>query len=211
VLSTLHSRTLHSNTLFILALSAFSYSLHSLYSHTVLSSCTLLPPLDSELSHSLYSRLCTPCDLDSLCSAFSHSLYPAFLHSLCFRICALVSVLSIVLESRVLRVREYTDCEGTESRMQSRECNARAQRMTRALCVPLLQVLQVQDSRASIRQLGEHTVASVHTTSARTIPVHDCLTALIPQYTAPCPLPCAAGAHHCSSAQLLAHSDELLE
>ena len=86
--------------------------------------------------------------------------------------------------------------------------------MIRALCIPLLQVLQVQDSRAGMRHttIGcEHTVASVHTTSASTIPVHDCLTALIPEYTAPCPLPCAAGAQYCSSAQILAHSDELLE
>ena len=44
--------------------------LHSLYSHIVLSSCTLLPPLDSVPLHSLYSvhSLCT------LDSAFSHSL-----------------------------------------------------------------------------------------------------------------------------------------
>ena len=104
---------------------------------------------------SLLSTLC-PCTLCTLDSAFTlDSLYSAFSHSLCSRICALDSVLSIVLESRVLRVREYTDCEGTESRMQSREC------MTRALCIPLLQVLQVQDSRASMRhtkQLGASTL-----------------------------------------------------
>ena len=44
----------------------FSHSLHSvtlycvtLYSRTVLSSCTLLPPLDSVPLHSLHPRLCT--------------------------------------------------------------------------------------------------------------------------------------------------------
>jgi hypothetical protein len=59
------------------------------------------------------------------------------------------------------------------------------------------------------KQLGASTLLPQCTPC--TIPVHDCLTALIPEYTAPCPLSCAAGAHYCSSTQLLAHSDELLE
>ena len=97
--------------------------LHSLCSHTVLSSCTLLPPLESVPLHSLYSRLCT---LDSaLCtldSAFSHSLRSrpfalksvlstlhsrslhsnsAFSHSLYSRLCILV-VCTLTLHSHTL-------------------------------------------------------------------------------------------------------------
>ena len=88
----------------------------NLYSRTVLSSCTLLSPLDSVPLHSLYSRLCTLATVlshctDTLCThnlctldfGFSQSLHSRLctlrLHS---RLCILALSVPSTLHSRVL-------------------------------------------------------------------------------------------------------------
>ena len=141
-------------------------------------------------------------------------------------------------ESREYRV-ESTECARAQRREEGAQCPMRAQcESAEAECTVREYRVESAESRVQCESIA-HDQSPAYSAAAGaagsrftcrheahkqsgastllpqctpcTIPVHDCLTALIPEYTAPCPLPCAARAHHCSGAQLLAHSDELLE
>ena len=77
--------------------------LHSLYSHIVLSSCTLLPPLDSVPLHSLYCQLCTLYTHSALSTLHSRTLcaLDPLLLSLYSRLCIIV-VCTLTLHSHTL-------------------------------------------------------------------------------------------------------------